>query len=99
MLQFWQSLDSEAQAVVIGLALSGLFYLGRLIAPGWFADPSNAAKFKRTAGALLSALGLALVNLAATGWPGVGPFLSTWLLAYATAEGAHTVVARTTAPK
>jgi hypothetical protein len=97
MLQLLQSLTPDQQAALVGLLIAGGVYVGRHVAPGWFAGQEAAAKFQRTAGVvLLAGLGV-LIKTAATGWPGAGAYLLAWALAYATAEGAHTVVARTSA--
>ena len=97
MLQAWTSLGAEGQAAIIGLLLAALFYVGRFAFPAWFASQTNVDLFKRTAAAVIGALALTTGNLATGGWKGVVPFLVAWAVAFATAEGVHTVAARTTA--
>lgn len=96
MLTFLQSLTPEQQAALVGLVVAALMYLARLAAPALFENCDTVSKFQRTAAAvLLSLLGVFLQT--AGSWPGAGAFLLSWALAYATAEGAHTVVSRTAA--
>jgi hypothetical protein len=95
MLEILQSLTPEQRAAVVGLLVTGVVYLGRHIAPSLFCDQGDAAKFQRTVSVvLLSGLG---ALLSATPWHGAAAFLLSWGVTYATAEGAHTVVARSTA--
>jgi hypothetical protein len=98
MLEFLQSMNLDQQATVVGLVVSGIIYLSRHIAPSLFASVAAAAKFQRTAVAvLLAGLAILLKDLAA-GTPLVAAqFIFSWALAYGTAEGAHTLVARTSA--
>ena len=98
MLEFLRALTPEQQAAVVGLMVAALMYAARHVSPRLFASQEAAAKFQRTAAAvLLSGLGVLLQTLGAGDWSGAGAFVLAWALAYATAEGAHTVVSRTTA--
>lgn len=94
----WQNLSPTEQAALVGLVVSGLMYLGRLVWPPWFEDTTTTAKFQRTLTAvLLSGAAVLAETLSTGGWPGVGAFLLAWAIAYASAEGAHTLVSRSSA--
>ena len=98
MLQFLQALPPEQQAALVGLLVAVIVYLVRYAEPRWFVNEDEVAKFQRTASVvLLSGLGVLIKTLTAGDWTGAGVFLLAWALAYATAEGAHTVISRTAA--
>ena len=98
MLQFLQSMSPEQQAAAVGLAVAGLVYLARHLEPNWFESEGEVAKFQRTASVvLLAGLGVLIRTLSSGGWGGAGAFVLAWALAYASAEGAHTLVSRTAA--
>lgn len=98
MMELLKSLTPEQQAALVGLVVAAVMYLARHVAPGLFASEEAAAKLQRTAAAvLLAGLGVLLQMLSAGEWAGAGAFVLAWALAYATAEGAHTVVSRTAA--
>ena len=97
-MEFWSNLSPTEQAALVGLVVSGLMYLGRLVWPPWFEDTTTTAKFQRTLTAvLLSGAAVLAQTLGAGGWPGLGAFLLAWAIAYATAEGGHTLVSRSSA--
>ena len=97
-MDLWQQLSPTEQAALVGLVVSGLMYLGRLVWPPWFEDTTTTAKFQRTLTAvLLAGIGVLTPALSAGGWQGLGAFLLAWAIAYASAEGAHTLVSRSSA--
>ena len=96
---FIQSLTPDQQAALAGLLVSVLFWAGRYVFPLAFEKRDSIAKFQRTAASVVLCGLTVLTQTLAQGWRGPVAFLVTWALAYATAEGAHTVVSRTAAMK
>jgi hypothetical protein len=97
-MDIWTELSPSEQAAIVGLVVSGVMYLARFIKPSWFENESAAAKFQRTAAAVLISGATVLAKTLSTGsWQGVGAFLFAWAVAYGIAEGLHTTVSRTAA--
>ncbi len=97
MWQQWNTLNPDQQAAVIGGVVAILFYLARLVRPAWFEDGTTVAKWQRTAVAFGLSVATAIANSISQGQPITGAVILSWLLAYASAEAAHTVISRTTA--
>lgn len=93
----WLGLSAVEQAALCGLLVSGLLYVARHLLPKAFANEDECAKWRRTGVAVLLSLVPILLKSAAEGWQGLAQTLLSWALTYAVAEGAHTVVARSSA--
>ncbi len=98
MVEFLQGLTAEQQAALVGLVVAAIVYLVRHLKPSWFAGEGVEEKFQRTLSVvLLAGLGVFVKSLSTGSWTGMGAFLLAWAVAYASAEGAHTLVSRTSA--
>jgi hypothetical protein len=96
MLATWTNLQPAEQAAALGLVVTVLFYLARFVRPGWFTDCEQVARWKRMAVSVLACgAAVAVSQLTTGGWHGWLGFALSWAAAYGTAEGAHTVAART----
>ena len=91
MIELLNNLTPEQQAVVAGVAVSVVMWIGRHIAKDWFADQSNVTKIQKRVLSIAMA-GFAAVSLCVNaGGCDTEQMLLNWLICWATSQGAHSV--------
>lgn len=82
------------QSILAGFGVAVLLWIGRYIAPKWFANESNLAKIQKQALAVVIAGFAAIAMCTAVGGCATSQFILNWVVAWGSSQGAHNVAKR-----